>query len=315
MSFHFSIKNKNKISFHQLLENKYLPKETKVSFGVNLNDIVNGYSKFYLPKLSSRGVALTTNSEKYDIEINVGATKDDYLLATKITLALAELNDSLIDPEFDSELNLTEFEKKYNSDWIESVKHLGIDSFIQMIHEGEDVVLAFMGPIRHYYVGKYIIDKLSTDSASQEKLNDQLIEEVRKIQYLEDSEEGIEFPSVKIMDFPEEGEKELTVILPNFKVLLNNVDYVVLNKVGEILIKVSYLEFVNYISPKAKRVDEKQYIIYPINEEDYLKMILHFKAIENEKTNTVKFEVKPEVKTQIIKKEDSKKLKWWQIWK
>ncbi|WP_431244965.1 hypothetical protein ACQ9BO_12635 [Flavobacterium sp. P21] len=76
-----------------------------------------------------------------------------------------------------------------------------------MIHEGEDVVLAFMGPIRHYYVGKYIIDKLSTDSASQETLNDQLIEEVRKIQYLEDTEEGIEFPSVKIMDFPEEGEK------------------------------------------------------------------------------------------------------------
>jgi hypothetical protein len=113
MSFHNYIKNNQRISFNQLLENKYLPKNTNISFGINPNDLLKGYSKLYIPILSSRGVAITTNQEAYDVEVNIAATKDDWRLAVKISLALGEINDSLINPEFDSERSLKEFERKY----------------------------------------------------------------------------------------------------------------------------------------------------------------------------------------------------------
>jgi len=45
---------------------------------------------------------------------------------------------------------------------------------------------------------------------------DRLIEEVRKIQFIEDYLKDIEFPSVRIMDFPE-GEIKIAIIPVNYK--------------------------------------------------------------------------------------------------
>jgi hypothetical protein len=321
MSYHIYIKNNQSISFNQLLESKYLPKNTNISFGVNPNELLKGYSKLYIPKLSSRGVAITTNTEEYDVEVNVGATKDDWRLAVKISLALGEINDSLINPEFDSEKSLQEFERDYNEDWVESVKHLSMDSFIQMFKEGKTGggAMTFMGCIRHYYVGNYIINLFSKKDVPEEMFYDRLIEEIRKIQFIEDYEEEIEFPTVRIMDFPE-GEKKLTIFPANFKVLLPNADYVILNKIGVAIAKIPYNDFINYISTKAKRVDELQYIIYPIEESEHYKMLLHFKALE-EGQNTInkidtketKEESKTEIESNQIEKLESKK--WWEFWK
>ncbi|KFF07121.1 hypothetical protein [Flavobacterium reichenbachii] len=280
MSFHIYIKNKQKIKYDQLLNNKHLPAETKISFGINPQEPLDGYSKFYLPKLSSRGVAVTTNPDKYDVEVNVGATKDDWRLAVKISLALGEINDSTIEPEFDDEISLDKFEKNYNEKWIEEVKHLSMESFIHMIQETGGA-LTFMGCIRHYYAGDYIINKLSQNIHSPEMLNDRLIEEIRKIQYLEDQENDIEFPSVRIMDFPDEKEeKSITIFPANFKVLLPKADYIFLIKKNEAIVKVAFDDFIKYIAPKAKRVDEFQYIIYPVQENEHYQMLLHFKSIE-----------------------------------
>ena len=319
MSFHIYIKNNQSISFNQLLENKYLPKNSNISFGINPNDVLQGYSKLYIPKLSSRGVAITTNPEAYDVEVNIGATKDDWRLAVRISLALAAINDSLINPEFDSEKSLKEFESEYNEEWVESVKHLSLSSFIQIIKEGKDVVMTFMGCIRHFYVGNYIVNTLSKDTVSEEVFYDRLIEEIRKIQFIEDYEEEIEFPTVRIMDSPE-GEKKLTIFPANFKVLLPNADYVILNKIGEAIAKVPYKDFIKYNSTKTKRVDELQYIIYPIEESEHYKMLLHFKSLEDAKNfiqksdpNETRVASKTAAEINQIEKLQSKK--WWEFWK
>lgn len=319
MSFHIYIKNNQNISFKQLLENKYLPENTNISFGINANDLLNGYSKLYIPKLSSRGVAITTNPEEYDVEVNVGATREDWRLAVKISLALGEINDSLINPEFDSEKSLEEFEREYNEEWIESVKHLSVSSFIQMIKEGKDVVMTFMGCIRHFYAGNYIVNTLSKDNVSEELLYDRLIEEIRKIQFIEDYEEEIEFPTVRLMDFPE-GEKKLTIFPANYKVLLPNADYVILNKIGEAIAKVPYNDFIKYNSTKAKRVDELQYIIYPIEESEHYKMLLHFKSLEDvqnviQKSDDIKTKVESKTEVEINQIEKLESKKWWEFWK
>jgi len=279
MSFHIYIKNKQIITHSQLLKNKHLPVDTKISFGIYPQELLDGYSKFYLPKLSSRGVAVTTSLDKYDVEVNVGATKDDWRLAVKISLALGEINNSTIEPEFDDEISLDEFETNYNEKWIESIKHLSIESFIQVQKESGGA-LTFMGCVRHYYAGDYIIDTLSKNTDSQEMFNDKLIEEIRKIQHLEDYEDNIEFPSVRIMDFPNEGEKKLTIFPANFKVLLPKADYVILMKKGGEVAKIHFDNFIKHITPKAKRIDEFQYIIYPIEENEHYQMLMHFKSME-----------------------------------
>jgi len=313
MSFNIYIKNNKSISYNELLENKYLPKSTNISFGVAPTEILDGYSKLYTPKLSSRGVAITTNQDNYNVEVNVGATKDDWRLAVKISLALGDLNNSLISPEFDNELSISEFEEKYNEDWIEDIKYLGIDTFMYMIKEGTDVVLTLMGCIRHFYVGEYVINKLSADNPSSELFNDRLIEELRKIQYLEDYENEIEFPSVRIMDFPEEGEKKLTIFPADFKVLLPKADYVILNKIGEAMAKVPYKVFINHINSKAKRIDELQYVINPVNEIEHFKMILHFKELESSDQNIIHSEKEEKLE----KEKQTEKIepkKWWKFW-
>ncbi len=319
MSYHIYIKNNKSISFNQLLENKYLPKNTNISFETNPNDLLKGYSKLYIPKLSSRGVVITTNPEEYDVEVNVGASREDWRLAVKISLALAEINNSLINPEFNGLKSLEEFERDYNEEWIEGVKHLSIDSCIQMFKEGKTGggVMTFMGCIRHYYVGDYVINKISQDYVSEELLYDKLIEEIRKIQFIEDYEEKIEFPSVRVMDFPE-GEKEIAIFPANYKVLLPKVDYVFLMKKNEAIVQVPYDDFIKYISRYTERVDELQYIIQPINEVEHYKILLHFKTLENEinliqKNEDNETKAEPELELPKIEKLNSKK--WWEFWK
>lgn len=316
MSFHIYIKNNQKITYKQLLESKFVPKNTSISFGVNPNDFINGYSKLYIPKLSSRGVAITTTENEFDVEINVGATKEDWRLAAKISLALSELNNSLIKPEFDDAKTLEEFENEYDENWIESVKHLSMNSFIQMIKEGQDVILTFMGCIRHFYVRNYVINSISKDTISEASLYDRLIEEIRKIQYIEDYENDLEFPSIRIMDFPE-GEKKVTIFLANFKVFIPKVDYVFLLKKGDANVKVAYADFIDFVSPKTKRIDELQYIIYPIDEIEHYKILMHFKLLDETKNlipkNESKITSKTELVTPTIEKTDAKK--WWEFWK
>lgn len=318
MSLHIYIKNSQSITFNQLLESKYLPKNTNISFGVNANDLLEGYSKLYIPKLSSRGVAITTNPEEYDVEVNVGATKEDWRLAVKISLALAEINNSYINPEFDNEKSLDEFEREYNEEWVESVKHLSIDTFIQMFKEGKTGggAMTFMGCKRDYYLGDFILNKLSKDNEAEGLLYDKLIEEIRKIQFIEDYEEEIEFPSVRIMDFPE-GEKKIAIFPANFKILLPKVDYVFLMKKNADIVQVPYDNFLKYISKQAERVDELQYIINPINEIEHYKILLHFKTLENEEDvipKDVDNETKIGTKVEQSKIEKLDSRKWWKFW-
>ncbi|WP_027382176.1 hypothetical protein [Epilithonimonas caeni] len=317
MSFHFKIKKKQNISFKQLLENKYLPENTNISFEANFNELLNGYSKLYISKLSSRGVAITTTQNEFDVEVNVGATKEDWRLAVKISLALGELNDSLINPEFDDEKTLEQFENEYNEAWVESVKYHSMSIIIQMFKEDKTRggAMTFMGCIRHFYVGNYVIDTLSKDNESEELLYDRLIEEIRKIQFIEDYEDEIEFPSTRIMDFPE-GEKKIAIFPANFKVLLPKVDYVFLMKKNEAIVQVAYDDFIKYISTQSKRVDELQYIIYAVDESKHYNMLLHFKSLEDKK-NEIKIESKIETITKLptnkIEKIGTKK--WWKFWK
>ena len=275
MSYHFTIKNTRGLTYSQLLDSKYLPPQVRVSFDININDPIDGYSKFYIPDKSSRGVALTANEEVYDVEINVGASKDDYFLATRISLALGDLNSSLICPEDFDELAVQEIEQNYNEKWAENYRHLGIGAMKYLV-EKEGSTFSLPGCIRNYYFGKLTLNKFCFDNPSEELFGDRLISEIKKLQFLEHVEKDLQVPTRMEMDVPE-GVKTLIVIPPDYKFLLIKADFILLRASGE-LVKVPYEEFAKYISADSIRVDEEQYIIQPINKIDYLEMIIFFKS-------------------------------------
>lgn len=308
MSFNFFIRNNTEFTYAQLLSNHYVPKDTKLK-AIDPDVIVDGYSKLYLPKSSSRGVALRVSPKEYNVEINIGATKEDYLLAAKLSMAIAELNNSLIAPEYKiEELNLNQFEEKFNADWAESSRHLGIQSSIDLLNQTDSTSMALPGCVRSYYLGPYVIEKLNSDNPTREGFYDKLIEEIRRLQFIEDDEAQIEFPSVRIMDFPNEPDKKIAVILPCFRLLIPAVDYLFLNKQGEMMAKVPYMDFINYMGDKLRRIDELQYITEPISDNTFIEIISYFNSKEKENNQIVKQEKQKPEDIELSKKP------WWKIW-
>lgn len=275
MSYHFTIKNTRSLTYAHLLDSKYLSQQVNVSFEVNINDPLDGYSKFYIPDKSSRGVAVTTNEEEYDVEINVGASGTDYFLATRIALAFGYLNSSLIHPEDFDGLAIQEFEQNYDENWAESNKHLGIGAMKYMV-EKEGTTFSLPGCVRNYYFGIFTLNKFCYDHPSLELFGDRLISEIQKLQFLEHFEKNLQVPTKMEMDVPE-GVKTLIIIPPECKFLLIKADYIILRANGE-LVKVPYEEFLKHISAESIRMDEEQYIIQPINKIDYWEMIIFFKS-------------------------------------
>lgn len=308
MSFNFFIRNNTEFTYTQLISNHYVPKDTKLQ-ATNPDSLVDGYSKLYLPKSSSRGVALRVSPKEYNIEINIGATKEDYLLAVKLSMAIAELNNSLIATEGKTEeLNLNQLEEEFNADWAESSRHLGIESSIDLLNQTNSTSIALHGCIRPYYLGPYVIEKLNSGNPTREVFYDKLIEEIRHLQFIEDDDAQIKFPSVRIMDFPNEPDKKIAVIVPGYKLLIPVVDYLFLNKPNEMMAKVPHLDFIEYMNNKLKRIDELHYITEPISDDTFTEIISYFNSKEKENNQIIKQERQKYEPIEISKKP------WWKIW-
>jgi hypothetical protein len=325
MSYHFHIKSNKKITYRQLLENHYLPEGTQFTYEAELDDPIIEYNKFYITKLSSRGVVLSidTNND-FDVEVNVGATKDDWALAIKITLALAEINDSTVYPEFNGEMSLTQFELEFGDDWIEQNKHLGLSSLLFTIKEYNSS-FALNGCLRKYCIGEYVINELSKRTNNESELFDQLIEEVRKIQFLKHYDNEIEFLLYNKMDTPD-GEKIISMLPPGYKVLIPPLDYIMLNYPNVGNKTIPFNEFISFVENHANRVDESQYILEAIDEKLYIEILNHFINLhknQNKPVNqSVKIEPKNNKDTETVNKEfdkllnqDTKNKKWWNFWK
>jgi hypothetical protein len=294
MSYHIYVDNKKNVKFSDILDNRCMLRDVKISFGKAKNDLVENYSKLYLPLKSSRGVAITKNDEEYDIELNTGSSKEDYYLSTRIALALAELNDSLITPEFDDTLSSEEFEKKYDMNWAKDNQVLGINSLTYLIKK--DLSTAKLnGCVRPYYFGQKVNDKLSKDNPSEQEFANRVISGIRDLQFIEQNDINLNVPTLMEADFPE-GTKTFISVHPEFKLLLIKADYIILRDEKNIN-RVLFDDFLNRLHSlnMLKQVDEEQYIIEPLNKAEYLNLMTDFE------------EPKKNLKT----KKSKKKWKFW----
>lgn len=298
MSYHIYIKKNQTVTYKQVIESKALPSGVQVAFNDNLDLPLESYSKFYLTNKSTRGVALTVSDNEYDVELNIGASKDDYLLAANISIALAEINNSLILPEFDYECSIDNFRRKYDESWADANKVLGIDALKTMVMQNGTMKLPCC--VRPYYFGHYMIDKLSRSAGSEESFANSFIESIRQIQFIENLIPDLEIPTLLEGDFPE-GVKQLIVILPEFKLLIQKCDYIIL-RIDTQILRVEFDRFIAIASNRLERLDELQYILNPIDKDDFIKLIAQINVPE-------------ETATPSVSNENDSKRNWWQFWK
>lgn len=290
--------------------------------GQEIDDtIINGYNKFYLPGKSSRGVALTVSQDSYDVELNIGASTADYILATKIAIVLAELNDTTISTEADDELSIDEFKSIYNENWASDYRLHSVSAVLQHFATQHQVA-KLPSCVRSFYFGPYMLDKLTADSPSEESFVDKVIESIRRVQFIEDEITDLNVPTIMEADLTD-GVKTLFVVLPNFKLLLQKADIVILSKAPGSSVNVNYDDFVKYPSLVLERLDEEQYLLSAINNEQFVKMMEYFsQPLKPVIQNRLPKEVQPSVPT-ITNEEPESQLsindkihrKWWQFWR
>jgi len=308
MSYHIIINKNQNLTYGQLLKNSFVPDNVCINGKVETDNIVVGYNKFYLNDESSRGVALTISDDEYDVELNICASTADYLLAAKLALAIAQINNSKISPDFDDELPLKEFETQYNTHWAHSIRSNGVDTLKFLLQKSGEIKLP--GCVRPFYFGNYVLDKISQDQPNEEQFADRVISEIKKVQFIEHAIEDLEVPTLMDGNFPE-GVKTLQIILPDFKLLLQKSDLIFL-RMGNDILKVDQQQFIQHPSLLLERLDEAQYILQPIDKETYLEIMKYFSSVENQPTEIKQVEQKPLEKE---KKATASENKWWQFWK
>ncbi|WP_298903976.1 hypothetical protein [uncultured Psychroserpens sp.] len=282
MSYHIYTENNKELKLSDILQSEHLPTNVAIAFGQLEDEIINGYSKLYIPHQSSRGVVITKDDTEYDIELNIGSSKEDYHLASKIALALGTLNNSKISPEFDESLSLNEFEKKYDTAWAEESQSIGVSTLISIVKEKSPIV-KINGCKRGYYFGENMINEFSIDNPDEKQFTERLVENIRRIQFIEDLNEDLNIPSLMEADFPE-GVKTFIVVPPEFKLLLLKSDFIVLNDNKNVL-KVEANKFIDILNTKSmlERLDEEQYIMNPIKTSDYAELMALFNKEQPQK--------------------------------
>jgi hypothetical protein len=298
MSYHITVKNNYPVTYKQILESSRLPKGVVVAFEINIELAIEGYSRFYLTDKSARGVALTVSKKEYDVELNIGSSKDDYILATNISVALAEYNGSMISPESDDECSIDEFLMKYDENWADTIKTLGINAVKTLVKQNGTMKLPCC--VRPFYFGPNMLDSLSMNPDSDESFASNFIESIRHLQFIENRIPGLEIPTLMEGDFPE-GVKQVLIILPEFKLLIQKCDYVILQTEKSIL-RVEFDRFIKFTTNKLQRVDEEQYVLNPISKDEFIKLI-------------AQINVPKEVMTASTSDANNGGGNWWKFWK
>lgn len=268
MSFYFNISTKEKVSYKNLKEQLKIP---NVKFHWEPEDEMKPIegAKIYLPNKSTRGITISKEEDSYSIGINVIASEEDFKLAVNTAKAIAELTDSKILPEDDDDaIPPDALLNKYNQDWIDSMKTLGTNLFIERI--GQDGNLLSIGCCyMKYTVGPNIHQKL--DASSELNYYNSLVAHVQKTQFFDFSKHQI--PQVLVSTNQDGGNRKTYVVFyPHGAQFLSYADYVVFPAgSGKYEIPYSFIPLI--ADDKFKLIDETQFSIDALNEADYQKVI------------------------------------------
>jgi hypothetical protein len=274
MSYYFSIPAPQIVSFESLTKQLAQPDAKYVNAEVTDGKEINN-TRLYVRDKSTRGVSLRYQDNAYSVGLNIIASETDFRLGIATAVALAELTNSAVLPE-DEEgpMSPAAFTAKFNDEWIDSMKLLGVSKFREMIGK-EQHILTINGCFINYNIGPKVYQHL--DPTTDESLYRTLVDHIAKTQFFDFNKYAIPGHFV-IKGEKTEKDKRILLFYPfgsQFLALSDVVDF----SHGEENFELAYSELYKIATDKFTLVDELQYVVDPLTEEDYAQIIANVKAI------------------------------------
>jgi len=268
MSFYFSIQTTKSISYQSLLDNLDIPNVQFYTHPESITEPVVG-AKIYLPGKSTRGITISKEQDAYSIGINVIASEEDFNLAIQTTKTIADLTNGGIMPEDQEEqIDSNQLLEKFNQEWIDSMKTLGISIFIEKIGK-ENGVLSIGCCYMRYSIGPKIHATL--DTSSQLNYYNNLVDHIQKTQFFD--LEKYRIPNLLAASNPDGTQGNTYVIFqPTGSQFLSQTNYVIF-PVGEGNYEIPYEMIEEIADEKFTKIDEIQYTIKALTDEDYQNII------------------------------------------
>lgn len=288
MSIEFDITCNEKIPYPKIYES-FPDFKVKLAFKIE-QDMLLEKNKFLIPEQSARGIYVryeesTPNNEKglsnkimkmfrkdkkstkYNIKINSFSSPEDFLLALKLVQSIARITGSEIKTEYEKHpLTLDEFNKIYNDNWIEENKTHGVNALLHLIFK-EKGTITIEGCRRNYYIGEKVLARFSGILDNEKLLYHNIIENIKELQFFDASVYNI--PGL----FEETSEnKTFLIIFPNKKFFLYKVDFILLSISESQIYRIPYEKIEKFNNDKFRLIDEYQYFIEPLTEEEIIKI-------------------------------------------
>lgn len=275
MSYHFGIKKNKPVTYKSILD-KINRNNLKIAYSdeLDLSEDYSGFRKFYIPNISSRGITVGLEELKYDINVNVLASKDDYLLSCELAVVISKITESEIEPEEEeNSLSVEIFQTKYNENWAEENKMLGIN-MINLIIKEKNETLTIVGCLRNYFLGPDLLNEFLKESHNEEELYNRVINSIKGIQFI--NEESIRIPNRYEVTEKDESKWEYIVIIPEQEQLIVKTDYIIFNVREDEYLKVLFEDLEKYAKLNFKRLDERQFLFPKMSINEFYDVMKYF---------------------------------------
>jgi hypothetical protein len=294
MSFYFYIKTNKQLKYDDVLSNIVIENIEINKYGDD--ELIDEEGcKIYVPFKSTRGITLKYDGSEYSIGINVIAAPIDFQIAIDLARLIAQQTEEHILPEDSDPITTEQLFQVYNNDWIELMKLLGIEIFLEKIGK-ENNTIAIGCCYMSYNIGPNIHKSLNTNS--KEHYYKSLIDRIANTQFF-DTNRFI-LPSILIVTNQETNEtRKIVVFYPSGNQFLAKADIVSFSNNGERL-EFPYSLLKEIKTDKFNLIDEVQYTIDSLTDKEFEEIFNNAKLVINRQN----IEVSENVKTK----------KWYKFW-
>lgn len=279
MSFYFNVSSEKTITYSELI-GKLKLKNIQLDPLDNLNEFIGEHNyKLFIPNKSTRGVNLYYRERSYSIGLNVISSDADFELGLHLAETISELTQAPILPEDrEDPIDINTFKKEYDKAWIEREKYLGVNIFMEKIG-AEGNTLSIGCCYMMYMIGPKIHEKL--DKSSERSYYNGLVNHICATQFW--NKEIYLTPNILQVTNKDGGEKkELIVLYPNGNQFLRKADVLVI-PYGDKRLELPFERIGEIASEKFHLVDEEQYLVDQLTDEEYRNVCLKAAEVLNEK--------------------------------
>lgn len=317
MSLNFLIKTNKPIRYKALTSELNIDNLEYANHPSDSDENIDSTTTLFIMNQSVRGVFLEYKDQIYTIKIRAIASEDDFKLAIRTAKGIARVSGELISPEGDQiQYGPDEIDNTYNADWINSKKTFGIAQIMNRL-EKQKGTYAFWVCYMNFFVGQKIHKQL--DKSSVENYYHSLGDYLRSKQFFDRSEYII--PKVQAFQHPNTDEiKEVVTFYPHGNQFLSFANTVMfINQKNNTYSEVPYSVMRKIRHDKIKRIDDVQYVVDKLSEEDYDKILNTIKKVANylNRKNAAQTDTRSSKNTASNRPKNVKNIrsKWWQFWK